>query len=43
MLESSKRFKNRITTEIIPATTFWKAEEYHQRYLEKHGLTVCPL
>jgi len=30
-----------IATEISPAKTFWKAEEYHQRYLEKHGIVNC--
>ncbi len=27
-----------IVTEVVSAGTFWPAEEYHQRYLEKHGL-----
>jgi len=30
-----------IATQIISATTFWPAEEYHQRYLEKHGMVQC--
>jgi peptide-methionine (S)-S-oxide reductase len=30
-----------IVTEITDATTFWRAEEYHQRYLEKKGLGSC--
>lgn len=34
-LERSGRYENPIVTEIVPATAFWRAEEYHQRYIEK--------
>ena len=33
----SGRYDNPIVTEITQASTFYKAEEYHQRYFEKHG------
>lgn len=36
-LASSGRFSAPIVTEIVPAQTFWRAEEYHQQYLEKRG------
>jgi peptide-methionine (S)-S-oxide reductase len=35
------RFPKPIVTEITPATDFWRAEEYHQQYLEKRGLSQC--
>ena len=41
-LTKSGRHGRPIVTEITPASTFWKAEEYHQRYHEKHGGS-CPL
>ncbi len=41
-LTAEGRFKpKRIVTKVEPAQTFWRAEEYHQRYLEKRGLASC--
>ena len=39
--EAQKRFKRPIVTYIEPAPTFWRAEEYHQRYPEKRGEAAC--
>ena len=36
-LASSRRFPRPIATAIEPAPAFWRAEEYHQRYIEKRG------
>jgi peptide-methionine (S)-S-oxide reductase len=42
-LEASGRYQRPISTEFAVAGAFWAAEEYHQRYLEKHGMTSCRL
>ncbi len=39
--QASGRYRNPIVTEIVPASTFWRAEEYHQKYLVKHGRASC--
>ena len=36
-------FKSEIVTEITQASTFWKAEDYHQRYIEKNGGGHCAI
>jgi peptide-methionine (S)-S-oxide reductase len=40
-LEKSRRFSKPIVTQIVPAVTFFEAEDYHQQYLEKKGLASC--
>lgn len=40
-LQNSGKYEKSIVTSIEPATTFWKAEEYHQKYLAKNGMQSC--
>ncbi|HEU4334063.1 MAG TPA: peptide-methionine (S)-S-oxide reductase MsrA [Candidatus Eisenbacteria bacterium] len=40
-LSESGRFRRPIVTQIVPAPTFWRAEEYHQQYLAKRGIRSC--
>ncbi len=39
--DASGRFRRPIVTEISPASTFYKAEDYHQKYLAKRGRSGC--
>ena len=39
--EVQPRHRRPVVTEVAPAARFWEAEDYHQRYLEKRGLSSC--
>lgn len=40
-IQASGMFRRPIVTEITPASTFYRAEDYHQKYLAKRGLSHC--
>ena len=40
-LEKGRRYSKPIVTQIVPAVTFFPAEDYHQQYLEKRGMASC--
>ena len=40
-LDRSGQYRKPIATQIVPATTFYEAEDYHQQYLEKRGMASC--
>jgi peptide-methionine (S)-S-oxide reductase len=40
-LTAQRRFPRPIVTQVVPAAPFWRAEDYHQKYLEKRGMLSC--
>jgi len=42
-IDMSGRFRQPVVTQIEPAPKLWRAEEYHQRYLQKRGQSHCAI
>lgn len=42
-LNATGAYRKPIATQVVPGAVFWKAEEYHQRYLEKRGMVSCQI
>lgn len=42
-IDKGGRWPQPVVTRVEEAVTFWPAEEYHQRYLEKNGLGMCSI
>ena len=42
-LELSRIYNSDIATEILPSSTFYRAEEYHQKYFDKNNLSNCKI
>jgi peptide-methionine (S)-S-oxide reductase len=40
-LGAEGRFSKPVVTQVVPVQTFWRAEDYHQKYLEKRGALTC--
>jgi peptide-methionine (S)-S-oxide reductase len=40
-LNAAGSYRLPVATQVFPSKTFWKAEEYHQKYLEKRGMVSC--
>jgi len=41
--QESGKYKDEVVTEIVEAGKLYEAEEYHQKYLAKRGLSSCPI
>jgi len=42
-LDASGEHRRKVVTQIVPAAPFWRAEEYHQRYYDKEGISSCEI
>lgn len=39
--QQQTKYRDPIVTQVVPATTFWGGEDYHQQYLHKRDLGIC--
>jgi peptide-methionine (S)-S-oxide reductase len=42
-VDASGKWPNPVVTQVQQAPQFWRAEEYHQRYFEKNGVSHCSI
>lgn len=42
-LGDSGEHRRKIVTQIVPEAAFWRAEEYHQRYYDRLGISSCEI
>lgn len=42
-LQAEGRYRRPVVTQVVPAAAWWRAEEYHQKYFEKHGRFGCAI
>lgn len=42
-LEAEGRYRRPVVTTVLPAPEWWPAEDYHQKYFEKHGRFGCAI
>ena len=42
-LDASGKHRRKVVTQIVPAAPFWRAEEYHQRYYDREGISSCEI
>ncbi|GAC1366679.1 MAG: peptide-methionine (S)-S-oxide reductase MsrA [Actinomycetota bacterium] len=42
-LDATREHRKKVVTQVVPEAPFWRAEEYHQRYYDKQGISSCEI